>query len=217
MNDINDGRPEMIYTTLNKIREHKPCADGWKKLLDHLGKTQADDEPLPLLTILESNGLNDALWCLKACDGIEKESRLFAVACARRVQHLMKDPRSLDALDVAERHAHGNATNQELGAAWAAAVAAREAAGYAAMDSWAAWAAANAAAWAAREAAANAARAAAWAAANAAWEAAVAAKEAAGYAEGAAAWAAEDAEIEWQEAEFRRVFCNEKAEDRTCA
>ncbi len=119
----------MIYTTLNKIREQDPCSSGWKKLLTHLGKKEADDEPLALLTILESNGLNDALWCLRACDGIEKEARLYAVACARRVQHLMNDQRSIDALDVAERYAHGNATNQELSAAWDAAwCAARDAA-----------------------------------------------------------------------------------------
>ena len=33
----------MIYTTPNRIREHKPCADGWRKLLTHLGKTEADE------------------------------------------------------------------------------------------------------------------------------------------------------------------------------
>ena len=35
-----------IYTTLNKIRTHSPSANGWTKLLRHLGKTHADDEPL---------------------------------------------------------------------------------------------------------------------------------------------------------------------------
>ena len=30
------------YTTLNKIRGHGPCSDGWARLLRHLGKTQAD-------------------------------------------------------------------------------------------------------------------------------------------------------------------------------
>ena len=39
----------MITTTLNAIRKYSPCTDGWKKLLAHLGKTEADDEPLPLL------------------------------------------------------------------------------------------------------------------------------------------------------------------------
>jgi len=124
----------MVYTTLNKIRSHGPCESGWVKLLKHLGKTKADDEPLALATVLESNGLDDALWCLRACEGIESEARLYAVWCARQVQHLMTDQRSLDALDVAERHANGDATDEELAAAWGAA--------------WgAAWDAAKAAAW----------------------------------------------------------------------
>ena len=89
-------------TTLNAIRKHEPCTDGWKKLLVHLGKTEADDEPLDLITVLDSNGLDDALWCLRAVDGCGREIRLFAVWCARQVEHLMTDQRSRDALDVAE-------------------------------------------------------------------------------------------------------------------
>jgi hypothetical protein len=34
-----------ITTTLNEIRRHGPLQDGWEKLLTHLGKTKADDEP----------------------------------------------------------------------------------------------------------------------------------------------------------------------------
>ena len=129
----------MTYTTLNKIRAHSPCADGWAKLLRHLGKTQADDEPLALVTILESNGVDDALWCLRACDDIAREARLYAVWCARQVQHLITDPRSLAALDVVERHANGEATDEELAAAGDAAWnavpgSAAGAAGRAAMD-----------------------------------------------------------------------------------
>ena len=131
------------YTTLNKIRAHGPCADGWAKLLRHLGKTQPDDEPLALTTILDSNGLDDTLWCLRSCDGIDREARLYAVWCARQVQHLMTDPRSLAALDVAERHANGEATDKELAAARAAARA----------EAWsAAWAEARAEAWSAQAA-----------------------------------------------------------------
>jgi hypothetical protein len=55
------------------------------------------------------------------------------------VQHLMTDPRSLRALDVAQAHAEGCATDAELTATSDAACAAR----YAAWD--AAWAAALAA------------------------------------------------------------------------
>jgi len=78
----------------------------------------------------------------------DQELRLFAVWCARQVQHLMSDPRSIAALDVAERHANGNATHAELAAAWAAADWAADQAADPANRA-AAWAAARAAAWAA--------------------------------------------------------------------
>ena len=134
-----------MKTTLNQIRECGPCESGWKKLLAHLGKTKADDESLSILTILESNGLDDALWCLRAVKGRDREIRLYAVWCARQVQHLNTDPRVSACIDVAERFANGEATDEERAAAGAAAgAAAWDAAGDAAGD--AAWAAAWAAA-----------------------------------------------------------------------
>ena len=86
----------------------------------------------------------------------DRELRLFAVWSARQVQPLMTDARSIAALDVAERHARGEATDEELAAARAAA---REAARAAAVR--AASLTAEAAAWSAAEAAVRAARAAA--------------------------------------------------------
>ena len=155
----------MFYTTLNKIREHSPCREGWEKLLTSLGKTKADDEPLSFKTILDSNGLDDAIWALRSIDA--PEVRIFAVRCVRQIQHLLTDERSLAALDVAEAYTVGQATEEELSAAWAAA---REAARDAAWD--AAREAAWAAAWAAAREAREAARDAAWAAAReAAWDA----------------------------------------------
>jgi hypothetical protein len=106
----------------------------------------------------------------------DRELRLFAVFCARQVEHLLTDQRSLDALTTAERFANGEATLDELAAASAAARAATsDAASYAARvgASDAAGAAASAAACAAaRDAASDAARAAAWDAARAATRAA---------------------------------------------
>jgi hypothetical protein len=138
----------MMETTLNLIRDKLPCSSGWTKLLRTLGKTGGDDEPVSILQILDSNGLDDALWCLRAVPNREKEIRLFMVWCARQVQHLMTDPRSLAALDVAESFANGVATQGELAAAWDAAGAAAWAAAGAAAGA-AAWAAAGAAAGAA--------------------------------------------------------------------
>ena len=129
-----------MKTTLNKIREHEPCADGWKKLLIYLNKTEADDEPLSLLTIIESNGFMYAVSCLRAVDGHDKELRLFAVDCARRVKCLMKDKRSVHALEVAERYANGDATDEELKEARAEAKAAEDDA-WAVGDARFAWAA----------------------------------------------------------------------------
>ena len=147
-----------MNTTLIAIREHNPCTNGWKKLLSHLEKTKADDELLPITTILDSNGVEDALWCLRAVGGRDREIRLYAVWCARQVQHLMADQRSINALDVAVRHANGTATDDELAAARAAAwAAALAAARDAAMETAraAAWAAAWDDAWAAARAAAR--------------------------------------------------------------
>ena len=178
----------MITTTLNHIRAHSPCTEGWEKLLKHLGKTKADDDRLPFAVILESNGLDDALWCCQVEPQYARERRLYAVWCARQVQHLMTDQRSLDALDVAERHANGAAIDDELAAARAAAGDAAWDAAEAAWDAaWdTAWDAAWGAAWAAAGAAA---RAAAW---DAAW---------------AAAWAA-------QAAEFLRVITDSEERKR---
>ena len=162
----------MICTTLNRIREHDPCVEGWKKLLRHLGKTEADDEPLPFSVIVESNGIKDALWACRTVPEHDLEWRLFAVWCARQVQHLMTNQRSHDAINVAERFALGAATKNELDAAFEAAwSAARGAACDAARG--ATWSAA----WsAARDAAQDAAQDAAWfaafdAARGAAWSA----------------------------------------------
>ena len=118
-----------MKTTLNKIRAHSPCQPDWEKLLESLGKTKADDEPITIIQILNSNRLDDAIWCLRAVDGREKELRLLAVAYARRVQHLMADARSTAALDVAERFADGGASEAEFNVARDAACNAWDASG----------------------------------------------------------------------------------------
>ena len=125
----------MFYTTLNKIREHSPCCEGWRRLLTYLGKTKADDEPLSFKSILDSNGLDDAIWALRSINA--PEVRLFAVRCVRQIQHLISDERSLNALDVSEMYAVGNATSEEISAAWDAAWAASwDAALDAAREAW---------------------------------------------------------------------------------
>jgi len=161
-----------MQTTLNKIKSHSPCEDGWKKLLNHLNKTEADDEVLELCTILESNGLDDTIWAFRAVEGKDKEIRLFAADCAELVLPIFEkqypdDDRPIKAIQASRDYANGLISSGELAAAgaaaWDASAAARAARDAASAAGAAAWDA-SAAAGAAR--AARAARAAAWDAAR---------------------------------------------------
>jgi hypothetical protein len=165
---------EPAYTTLNKIRSFNPCASGWEKLLRSLGKTQADDEPLAFSRILESNGLDDALWCLRTI--VESDRERLWEFCASVTE------RGMDRFEAwAKEHApeHAGAVRTVVDglrsgafadpsaadAAWSAAWSAADAAWSADAAAWsAAWSAA-AAAWSARSADA------AWSADAAAWSA----------------------------------------------
>ena len=176
-----------MQTTLNKIKSHSPCEDGWKKLLNYLNKTEADDEVLELRTILESNGLYDTLWAMRAVEDKDKEIRLFAADCAELVLPIYEkqypnDDRPRKAIQAARDYANGLISAEELAAADAAAWDAAWDAASAALDAASAALDARDAARAARDAA----RSAASAAAMDADAASVAAAD-------AAAWDARDA------------------------
>lgn len=180
----------MITLSLNEIREQGPCKQGWEKLLKSKQNTHWEEQ-FPLSDIINSNGLNDALWCLRVRPEHSNLWRKYAVWCARQVEHLMTDNRSKDALDIAWRHSEGVATDEELTAARdAARHGARHGAGYGAWDAVAnsAWAAGYVA-WVAI---ANAAERAAW---DAAMDAADAARDAEGDDAGDAALAAQEKKL----------------------
>ena len=162
-------------TTLAAIRAASPCESGWKKLLAALGKTKADDEPLDLLTVLDSNGLDDALWVMSYAMPDDRLARHFQAWCAEQVLHIFEavrpdDRRVRDQIEMLRRD---DATKAERDAArdaaWAAADAARDAADAAEA---ARASARDAARVAARASAMDAARDAAWASARDAAEAA---------------------------------------------
>lgn len=118
-------------TTLNDIRKHSPCSDGWTKLLKHLGKTDPDDEPIGLLTILESNGLDDALWCLRALsEEHDNAVRLLVCDLVEPAMQFVDDPqeRPQKALKAARDFANGLISREDRAAARAAAWAAGDAA-----------------------------------------------------------------------------------------
>lgn len=118
----------MITTTLNKILEHDPCGQekesgcGLGKLLSYLGKTETDDEPLSLLTILESNGFDDALWALRSTENYDREIRLFSAWCACESLDFYEkehphDMRPRLAIESAMLYAEGEISTSEMAAA----------------------------------------------------------------------------------------------------
>ena len=117
-----------LTTTLNRIWDCSPCEDGWEQGLAAAGKLQGDDDPITYAAIIDAVGLENALWCCRAEPQYTNIWRRYAVWCAKQVQHLMTDDRSVAALEVAERHANGLATDDELAVASAAAWAAVSAA-----------------------------------------------------------------------------------------
>jgi len=117
-----------ITTTLAKIREHRPCKRGWVKLDKSLGgiKSYGLHTPVKFSQIAESNGLDDAVWCLRSiCPEHEKEVRLFAADCAESVLHLYEkeheDTRPRDAIQAARDFANGLIGDDVRDAAWDAA------------------------------------------------------------------------------------------------
>ena len=132
------------------FKKFEPCYDPQERY-GHFSGT--------ILDILKDKRIpaKDRIWAATRKGMLDDRTlRLFACKCVREVWHLLTDKRSRKAVEVAERYAVGEATSEELDAAWAAAWAA-------------AGAAARAAAWAtARDAARAAAWATAWAAAGAA-------------------------------------------------
>ena len=129
----------MYYTTLKQLRDNNACKDRYDYLVKN-GKIKSDTTKITLKKILQVNGIVDSIWALQAVEhkDIERDARLFARACARRVVKYYPEKKDvlLATIKVSERYARGKATNEERLAAWSAAESA-------------AWSAAGSAAWSA--------------------------------------------------------------------
>jgi hypothetical protein len=112
----------MIKITLQKIDDACPCSDGWKTLLKSKGGKKKADRTVkfPLADVIKASGLDFTLRCLHCMPKHNRIWRKYAVWCARQVEHLMTDPSTKEALEVADRHADGMATDAELAAVRAA-------------------------------------------------------------------------------------------------
>ena len=190
-----------IAVTVDRMHAKHPC--GWNKEDDGdnytIERITRLWDGMPARTLLEILDLDisaaDRIWAVTRFLP-DRENRLFAVWCARdklsRIDN--PDPRSIAACAVAERYAHGKATDEELSVANAAAADA-------------AWTTTREAEWTAAWVAAAVARAAdaAWDIADTAWYAADAEWNAAD-----AEWdAAREKTIEYLRSILRNGGCDE--------
>ena len=135
----------MKTTTLAIIKSHLPCAEGWRKLTKALGTTE-ETTVISYAQILESNGIDDAIWALR-CDKMLAVE--YALTCAESVLPIFEaehptDNRARAALESARLYL-GDPTEENRVKCSAAAAAA-----YAAANAtYAAYAAAYASAYAA--------------------------------------------------------------------
>jgi hypothetical protein len=82
------------------------------------------------------------LWLAKRLNVDDRKLTLAKFKCANQVRHLMKDQRSLDAMDAAEKYGNGEISREELNAAAYAASAASAAYAAYAASAYAAYSAA---------------------------------------------------------------------------
>jgi hypothetical protein len=129
--------------TVQDVRALGPCTDPREYVSEGWAGTFTD------LLSLERVPPQDRIWVAVQLLN-DKTNRLFAVWCARQTFLLSHevDPRSIEACDVAERFANGEATSEELSVVRSAAESAAWSAAWSAVDS-AAWSAAESAAWSA--------------------------------------------------------------------
>jgi len=96
-----------MYTTLNKLRQHKMSYARLKAIGNY-----TDDEPISIKDIVKSNGLADAIWCLRAVDGKDQEICFYAIQRMREVAELIKSKVSIETLDELEKLASQGKTDE---------------------------------------------------------------------------------------------------------
>jgi hypothetical protein len=118
-----------ITTTLRRLHDAGACTERYRVLLAALGTDYPQDQSIDLLTILETNGLDDALWAMRAtAENCDKVARLMAADFAEQVlpiwQKYSQEKRPEMAIKAARDFANGNIKRHELAAAGDAAGAA---------------------------------------------------------------------------------------------
>lgn len=77
-----------MTTTLALLKQRRACARGYKTLLESLPANYPQDQPINLLHILKSNGVQDMMWALRATE--QNEPKVRVAICADMVARVLK-------------------------------------------------------------------------------------------------------------------------------
>lgn len=100
----------MLTVTLKDLRRWEACRDRYHHLLAGLDTRSGDDEPIPLTTILDVNGLDDTLWVLWRAEKKRIMVRFSADCAERAVERFWpypEDRRPHEAIAAARKWADG--------------------------------------------------------------------------------------------------------------
>ena len=106
--------------TLNDIKKHSPCEGSIEKFLAHHAECGMDTN-ITYKQIIESNGLDDALWVVNEIED-EKVSMELACTYAEHTLHIFEkyypdDKAPRNCIETRRRFIRGEATREELDAA----------------------------------------------------------------------------------------------------
>lgn len=115
----------LLTTSFSLLRQHGACESGYRKLAKALGGVDqyGVENPINVLTILETNGLDDCLWSLRAThQDADIISRLMAAQFAEAVLPIWErenpdDMRPRNAINAARDFACGKIDEAELATA----------------------------------------------------------------------------------------------------
>lgn len=111
--------PNPICITLNHIKKHKPCTEGWKNLLDAKGGRKSNlNEFFPLRAILDANvngeGLEDTIWCFRCLPEYEDRFLKFVTFCKKTACDLLEKEEMQECVKEVGRYLTGDLALEDL-------------------------------------------------------------------------------------------------------
>ena len=109
---------KQLSITLRLVQQHKPYSSMWKTLVKAHGGVSADfGKSFPLSTVLDSNSLEDTLWCFKCLPEYEAVFARFTLFLIRHAERYTNDKRVPYCKSIIKEYVKGEVSTDELGIA----------------------------------------------------------------------------------------------------